>query len=44
MFDFINYTYSGILSILSTLFGLSYPFTIVIIGFLYMKLFHLDGY
>ena len=25
-------------------FGMSYPFTIVIIGFLYMKLFHLDGY
>ena len=28
MFDFINYTYSGILSILSTLFGLSYPLVI----------------
>lgn len=25
MFDFVNYTYSGVLSILSTLFGLSYP-------------------
>ena len=31
MFDFINYTYSGILSILSTLFGLSYPLVIVCI-------------
>jgi len=28
MFDFVNYTYSGILSILSTLFGLSYPLVI----------------
>ena len=28
MFDFPNYTYSGILSILSTLFGLSYPLVI----------------
>lgn len=28
MFDFINNTYSGILSILSTLFGLSYPLVI----------------
>ena len=25
-------------------FGMSYPFTIVLIGFIYMKLFHLDGY
>lgn len=25
MFDFTNYTYSGILSVLSTLFGLAYP-------------------
>ncbi len=25
MFDFVNYTYSGVLSVLSTLFGLSYP-------------------
>lgn len=25
MFDFVNYTYSGVLSILSALFGLSYP-------------------
>ena len=25
-------------------FSMSYPFTIVIISFLYMKLFHLDGY
>lgn len=25
MFDFLNYTYSGVLSILSALFGLSYP-------------------
>lgn len=25
MFDFVNYTYNGVLSILSTLFGLSYP-------------------
>ena len=25
-------------------FGLSYPFTIVVIGFLYMKFFKLDGY
>lgn len=25
MFDFINYTYSGIISVLSTLFGLAYP-------------------
>lgn len=28
MFDFVNYTYSGVLSILSTLFGLSYPLVI----------------
>lgn len=28
MFDFVNYTYSGILSVLSTLFGLSYPLVI----------------
>ena len=28
MFDFVNSTYSGILSILSTLFGLSYPLVI----------------
>ncbi len=28
MFDFVNYTYSGILSILSTLFGLAYPLVI----------------
>lgn len=28
MFDFANYTYSGVLSILSTLFGLSYPLVI----------------
>lgn len=28
MFDFVNYTFSGILSILSTLFGLSYPLVI----------------
>ncbi len=25
MFDFVNYTYSGVLAVLSTLFGLSYP-------------------
>lgn len=25
MFDFVNYTYSGIISVLSTLFGLAYP-------------------
>lgn len=25
MFDFVNYTYSGVMSVLSTLFGLSYP-------------------
>ena len=25
MFDFVNYTYSGVLSVLSALFGLSYP-------------------
>lgn len=25
MFDFVNYTYNGVLSVLSTLFGLSYP-------------------
>jgi len=25
MFDFVNYTYSGVISVLSTLFGLSYP-------------------
>lgn len=25
MFDFLNYTYSGVLSVLSTLFGLAYP-------------------
>lgn len=25
MFDFVNYTYSGVLSVLSTLFGLAYP-------------------
>ena len=25
MFDFVNYTYSGVLAILSALFGLSYP-------------------
>lgn len=25
MFDFVNYTYSGVVSVLSTLFGLSYP-------------------
>lgn len=25
MFDFVNYTYSGVLSLLSALFGLSYP-------------------
>lgn len=28
MFDFVNYTNSGVLSILSTLFGLSYPLVI----------------
>ena len=28
MFDFVNYTYSGVLSVLSTLFGLSYPLVI----------------
>ena len=28
MFDFVNNTYSGVLSILSTLFGLSYPLVI----------------
>ncbi len=28
MFDFVNYTYSGVLSIVSTLFGLSYPLVI----------------
>ena len=28
MFDFVNYTYSGVLSILSTLFGSSYPLVI----------------
>ncbi len=32
MFDFVNYTYSGVLSILSTLFGLSYPLVIGCIG------------
>ena len=25
MFDFVNYTYTGVLSVISTLFGLSYP-------------------
>lgn len=25
MFDFVNYTYNGVLSVLATLFGLSYP-------------------
>lgn len=25
MFDFVNYTYSGVLAVLSALFGLSYP-------------------
>ena len=28
MFDFVNYTYSGIVSVLSALFGLSYPLLI----------------
>ena len=28
MFDFVNYTYSGVLAILATLFGLAYPLTI----------------
>lgn len=28
MFDFVNYTYSGVLSIVSTLFALSYPLVI----------------
>lgn len=28
MFDFVNYTYSGMLAILATLFGLSYPLVI----------------
>lgn len=28
MFDFVNYTYSGVLAVLSTLFGLSYPLII----------------
>lgn len=28
MFDFVNYTYSGVLSILSCLFGMSYPLVI----------------
>ena len=28
MFDFANSTYSGVLSVLSTLFGMSYPLVI----------------